>query len=501
MTNISRGARSKLSAVLLASLFGAIAVPTSLFAAPTARLQASRTSGPAPLAVFFDATGTTDSNSSVNTFRQLGYKFDFGDTAAGTWAVTGRSKNEQIGAPLAAHVFESPGNYTVRVLVKDASGASSEASVVVSVQSANDAFPSTRTVCMTRGSDFTGCPAGASRVSSASSWPRFQSGYRYLLRRGDDFNSLGSLRYGSGSGGVQDSQLGAYGQGAKPLVGEVSIESGDTPATNWHSRVVLMDLDAVNIVQNRGGSHLLILRNTITRGGAITLAYAFDYYLRQATTQWTNPDSIFLVENRVDPNYADGVSGNATRLVLMGNEVDRTEQHNVRIWQGHKIFVAHNSFTGRSGDSSRHALKIHSSGLDAIASVLQPGTGTPPQRTSQAVIADNRLGSSSSNINWLLSPAPQSSRYVEGLEDFVIEDNEFRYGSNFAATIAWAGRRMTERGNRNMTTGGSANSVVGHHELLSSDWNGPYYTGGASMKTLFSGSDPKRPRAPTLQVE
>lgn len=499
MTNFPKGApKVRLALLSFLTLVG-LPVASSL-AAPTARLQASQTTGVAPLAVFFDATGTTDSSSSVNTFRQLGYRFEFGDSASGQWSTDGKSKNEQIGGPLAAHVFERAGTYTVRVTSKDASGASSEASVTITVEAPETAFSGTRTVCLSRGSDFTGCPTGATRTASATSWPRFQSGYRYLLRRGDDFSSLSNLTFGSSTGGLQNAQLGAFGSGAKPIVNEVRIDSGDLPES-WHSRVVVMDLDASNIVQNRNGSNLLILRNTIVRGGAITIAYAFDYYLGQATTQWRHPDGIFLVENKVDPNFQDGVSGNAMRFVLMGNEVDRTEQHNVRMWQGYKIFVAHNVLTGRSGDSSRHALKIHSAGVGEVSATVQPG-GSSGQRSAQAVIVDNQIGSASSNINWLVAVAPQSSRYLEGLEDFIIEDNDFRYGTNFAREITWAGRRMTERGNRNLTRNSGVSAGVGQQESLTSDWLGPYYPGGTSMKQLFSGTQTTvRPRAPTLSVE
>ena len=44
-----------------------------------ASLAASRTIGVAPLAVHFDATGTTHSDSGVDPFHDLYYMFDFGD--------------------------------------------------------------------------------------------------------------------------------------------------------------------------------------------------------------------------------------------------------------------------------------------------------------------------------------------------------------------------------------------------------------------------------------
>ncbi|MEK7706276.1 MAG: MopE-related protein, partial [Myxococcota bacterium] len=88
-------------------------------------LVAARTSGVAPLAVFFDASGTTDTAVTSRPFHELEYRWDFGDPAGGaTWAYGARpgssSKNVALG-PVAAHVFESPGTYTVALSVFDGS--------------------------------------------------------------------------------------------------------------------------------------------------------------------------------------------------------------------------------------------------------------------------------------------------------------------------------------------------------------------------------------------
>src|SRR5262245_21438822 len=123
-----RMTRNRIAQMLILAL-----IPVIGSAAPVARITASLVSGPAPLAVLFDATTTTDSNGSVDTFKDIGYKFTFGDPSSGTWTQSGKSKNEQIGAPLAAHVFESAGTFVVQVMAKDAAGASTTASVTVTV--------------------------------------------------------------------------------------------------------------------------------------------------------------------------------------------------------------------------------------------------------------------------------------------------------------------------------------------------------------------------------
>jgi PKD repeat protein len=460
-------------------------------AAPAARIVASRTSGPAPLAVFFDATGTADSNGSVNTFRELGYRFTFGDSASGTWEHSGLPKNEQIGAPLAAHIFESPGTYTVQVAAVDAAGASSSATVLITVLSADSVYSGNRTVCMSRTSDFSGCPGGAQQIANATSWPSFRANHRYLLRRGDSFASLGALEFAEGGNGLVDSQIGAFGSGALPVVGDVNVGSGEIPDVQWNKRVVVMDLDASSLRQYKGGSDLLLLRNR--SASYISFADAFLHFATRDPGPFPNPQNIFIVENFLDTanNPLPGISGNALRLAILGNRVERTGQHNIRLWQASKAILAHNRISGRTVDMIRHTIKLNASGTNPVYETTLPLGTSGSQRTSFVTIANNLLGSSESNIQWMAVSAPQNSAYGEGLENVVWEDNEFRNGSNYAGLdIYWIGRNMTERGNKNMT----ANRAVAvgtdtNNTALPADWIGPYFPGQASMRLRF-GSGP-----------
>lgn len=74
-------------------------------------ISISRTSGVAPLSVLFDTSKTTAVNTE-RPFHELDYFWEFGDPENGTWVVSGLSKNVDKG-PLAAHVFEMPGTYTI----------------------------------------------------------------------------------------------------------------------------------------------------------------------------------------------------------------------------------------------------------------------------------------------------------------------------------------------------------------------------------------------------
>jgi PKD repeat protein len=489
------------------ALFAALFLPSLALAAPQAQIAASRTSGPAPLAVFFDATATTDTNSSVDPFRQLGYRFDFADSLAGTWGTTGESKNQQVGGPLAAHVFDSPGTYRVSVTARDADGNSSVANVTITVLSPDESYSGTRTVCLSRTTDVAGCPGGAQRITGATAWPAFQSGYRYLLRRGQDFSALGNVNFGSSSAGLSDAQLGAYGSGEKPIVRDVYIQSGYSGVSTGHNRVVVMDLNARNIFQVRVGRDVLLYRNSLLSQGMIEFAVLWGYDLERATGTWRNPENIFLVENVIDRNFntsanenPSGVTGNGVRIALLGNTITRTAQHNVRLWQGAKVVIAHNNITGVTSESIRHALKIHSNGLDAISETIS-APQLPRQRSSELVIADNNFGSSTSPVNWITAIGPENLESIQGTERVIFEDNAFRYGSNYFRDVTWVGRNFTDRGNTNATANRAASVGELLNTSLPSTWVGPYFYGQPSMKLRFAGMVAARPLAPALLVE
>ena len=83
-------------------------------------IVASRTTGTAPLAVFFDASGTTASTLTSLPFHELLYWWDFGDGTGTFWSYGARAgvadRNYGYG-PTTAHVFLTAGSKTVTVTV------------------------------------------------------------------------------------------------------------------------------------------------------------------------------------------------------------------------------------------------------------------------------------------------------------------------------------------------------------------------------------------------
>src|SRR4030067_554946 len=138
ITAVSRSLPGVIFAALFAALFsvwglaacsggggGSTSTNTTPAPAPgglVLSLVPARTSGVAPLAVFFDASATTDTGVTNRPFHDLEYTWSFGDPSAGTWANGAQpgvsSKNSATG-PVTAHVFETPGAYTVSLTAFD----------------------------------------------------------------------------------------------------------------------------------------------------------------------------------------------------------------------------------------------------------------------------------------------------------------------------------------------------------------------------------------------
>ncbi|HCT79683.1 MAG TPA: hypothetical protein DGT23_24580, partial [Micromonosporaceae bacterium] len=85
---------------------------------PTAVIGSTSTTGPAPLAVTFDATGSTDPDPADQ--GNLAYQWDF--TNDGTWDST---------ASRPAHTYASPGAFTAKLRVTDTLGLANETTVQV----------------------------------------------------------------------------------------------------------------------------------------------------------------------------------------------------------------------------------------------------------------------------------------------------------------------------------------------------------------------------------
>lgn len=437
----------------------------------------------------FDATSSSLGASGTYAFHDLIHEFNFGDNNGQAWSVSGASKNTQSGGPLAAHVFEQPGTYSVRVRVRAPNGQYSDATVSVTVQDPATFYSGTRTVCVSTSASYAGCPSGAAQQATL---PSILDGKRVLLRRGESFAAI-SVR-------DQDDavQVGAYGTGAKPRVPSVQVGAGRATTADFADDITVMDLDVANgITQTGSASKLLFLRNDlddsgtsvnngIVLGGAIEYWAGADPYRVVPPSAFYNPHEIFIVENRVigstdnDEVPLANLQGIGSRIALLGNDFGRASQHTVRLYRAHKSVIAHNALRGFSSDGLRHSLKLHSGGLGAYNDNY--ATSGAAWASSQIIVANNLMGDPADNNAWTVAIRPQNDGpdSNEGIEDVIVENNRFARGPRTNADVIVVGRRMTTRGNARTVEGQSLSIGYVHqatsYPLLPQAWKGPYFT-------------------------
>jgi hypothetical protein len=440
----------------------------------------------------FDASDSTGGGTAY-PFHDLSYSFDYGDQSAGTWAVSGISKNSDQGGAFGAHIYDTPGTYTVTLTVRDEAGDVSTRSTVITVADPNQVYSGTKTVCISQTTDFTGCPVGAAQRSTMPSGTEW-SGKRFLFMRGQDFTPLGAISIQDGNSGVQ---LGAFGVGEKPIVHSIGVGDWRPSTADFAQDITVMDLKTLRNMSSGDGMNHLFYRNDIVdavdpnvpvnMGFGGTWWALSDTYRTVPANQFYTAHNIFFVENTVRRNEATKLGGSAFgsgyNLVFLGNPIGPSEQHNLRITWGYKVLVAHNRLVGVSNDGSRHALKLHSGGLDVdYSSILTPKNG----RASAFVqISHNEFGSAQDNNAWTVAIMPQNSQSAEGIQDVRVENNRFIHGVNNPTDLNFSARRVSYSGD---TFGAAPASVAfgGHGESLSADWLGPYWA-----KWEFKVKDPR----------
>jgi hypothetical protein len=429
-------------------------------------LVASRITGVAPLAVHFDASGTTSSETS-RPFHDVYYSWDFGDPAGGaTWsygARSGLSKNAARG-PISVHVFETPSTYTVSLLVFDGVSLGS-ISVEVVVDDPDVVFSGINTICFSTSGTFTGAPSGASEVTT-SDWDSaintyIASGKRLLFRRGETF-SFGSDGWIDVDG---PGTIGAFGSGAKPIVsasvnGIKALAFGlyTAPGLNdWR----IMDLDitgngnnAVNAVACYEGNvgqmnQMLLLRCDMHNMGAATSwsEDILDYWNGAGGHPGhTIFDEIFLVEcttaNILGGDARYSFFGSAHHLGIVGCDLDNdgTGSHSVRITHTQKAVISNNRLAGAG--ATHHVIKLHAY-LWGSAGVSNPdGVGT---YSEQIVISDNDVVGGSEA--WTIAIGPQDGGSDERVRNVIYERNMNNGASaNQVQVIVWASE-ITARNN------------------------------------------------------
>ncbi len=230
----------KYLALILTLLFASAANATV-----SAAFSTNLTSGPAPLFIHFDATASTDTESA-RPFHDLEYIWSFGDTSPGNWTHGGvTSKNSDFG-PIAGHVFETVGSFTVELSVTSrANEANDTVTVEITVTDPDTVFAGALTTCFYTDSVGDNCPSGATEVQSDEFDVKIDgmpAGERYLFKCGNSFlNDSGNGRHDFS--GVGPSIIGAYGVctgSNRPIVYSGFRLGNDSTDT---TKLTIMDLD------------------------------------------------------------------------------------------------------------------------------------------------------------------------------------------------------------------------------------------------------------------
>ncbi len=396
-------------------------------------LVTNRNNGVAPLSVFFDASGTTSTDPQApNEFRDLTYHWDFSDPGARHLSSSG---------PLAAHVFENPGSYSVQLTVTEPGGNVSTQSRTIVVDDPDVVFAGSNTICFSNTNSFVGAPAGAQLVTTSSfnvGLSYYQAGRRLLFRRGDSFSSSSSYLNQTGAG-----IIGAFGQGTNPDQRGIYANnprvvcSGSGPLNIRGSEFRIMDLqfedpsgatDHVFDADRRlVGGLLLRLKTT---GFRVPIMISYDvtrYFGLDPHSQNTIADC-HTIAPRINGYYISG-----HQLALVGNKVERcVVSHLVRITYTDGCVVDSNEL--HDPGPTRLALKLHA----------HQDTGRHGQFAQRIVIRGNHLKASS---GWIMVVGPKDNASNEALREILIERNLIVAEGDATQAIRLNCREVTVRNN------------------------------------------------------
>ncbi|MES2693109.1 MAG: CARDB domain-containing protein [Verrucomicrobiota bacterium] len=475
MTAIKNGWRSAfITSVFLAGL---LATASVLSAAVTASITPSRTSGVAPLAVNFDATGTT-SSATTRPFHDVYYSWSYGDAGSGTWSTNDKSKNHDTG-PIGGHVFETPGTYTVTLSVKDSAGSTDTETVSITVTDPNTVFSGTNTICISTSADFTGAPSGAQQVTTTS-WTTVTSylgtGRRVLLKRGHSWNHNNNKKSLNFAGpGI----LGAFGSGARPVIRFVSTDTNTHDGRKWGSvfwfgdqtpntfqdfRMMDIEVDGDGydrrFIWSEGACHNITMLRVYMHDGGEMISLPpniYNVYNAHANPIYhghTLPSGIAIVDTEYQNMVGDGGVFNGHhiayigihRSLFMGNVWNNTEagEHVLRLPFVQRTLIAHNELTNCR--ATKNLIKLHAH-ADTEPLVSPPGNG----QSKYVTIADNYFFADVGS--WYVSTGPQNDTSAETVQDIILERNHVQFG--FEATTAFdlRGSDHTVRNNTVVMTG------------------------------------------------
>jgi len=403
---------------------------------------ASRYNGVAPLSVLFDASGTvTDGSVTTRPFHDIEYKWDFVDAAGSpvkgtTWSTGSQAasatcssspyngcRNNATGA-VAAHVFEIPGVYNVKLTATDGTNKVSNSCARIVVQD-----PATlTTACVANGitptaGDANGCPPTATLFYNASSFNTALTtaitagAKRVLFRKGDTFVASAEYAIGAAGPGI----IGAYGTGSSPYISMTASGKYASILKFNNSDWRVMDL----AVDGTGTADQFAFNSTVANQITL-LRVTASHFL--GDVNFNNADQLAVIDSNFSLGGSNSTGSNfgvwcgiCTNVSLLGNNMylNTINSHNTRL-QGVNKFVVSNS------------TQIGSDRDEPI---------TVRGNTQYGVLSDNKF------VDNIVTVKPQNSTSNEYQHDIVFERNWFVAGSNSGPSFAIEGSGITVRNN------------------------------------------------------
>jgi PKD repeat protein len=452
-------------------------------------------SGVAPLSVFFDATGTTSPGVTALPFHEIKYTWSFGDAAGGAgWAYGSRvgssSKNAASG-PVAAHLFETPGTYTVTLTAFDGANANSK-TATITVTDPNTVF-SGNTICVANGATpvagVGGCPSGAA-VQNMPNWSTIstlRATYkRILLKKGDVWSMDGMVNF-TGANSAGPGILGAYGSGASPKV----LLDVDAQAvymdgsTDWR----IMDLEFASSTTS-GSNKVAVVANNNSN---LLLLRLHIHDVMSGVVGGTN-NGMFVVDSNIHNTFQifGGIGAYiefTDRLAILGTRVSTIPgNHCVRVQGSAGLVISNNQIdTPRwnfpAAGNGGHVLAVRG----IFGADIAVWTG---KWAENMVISDNVLDGSMGSIDAFFV-GPTNTGSAERLRNVIAERNTIKSVSN--AVYAEVASGLTFRNNLVLTTGSPYSMVVASENTAGSPapsstfiYNNTFYKPDASLRNGYS---------------
>lgn len=401
----------------------------------TISISASRTSGVAPLYVNFDASGTTSTteDTASKAFRNLFFIWNFGDSGAGTWAYGNsvvNSKNTAYGG-IGAHVFETPGSYTVTLSVYDGTEDAYETDTVditVTDPDTVSELSGSNVIAVSTDGDFTGKPASATEVTTSDVSTAFgnlsSTKKKILFKCGQTWTDTGATIVSTAGRGI----IGQWGSGADPIL--TSSSSAGTlllTTSDWSVQDVCVrnSADSDSISNGSGNwSKILCLRVTADQWGANGIL-SNEYSGDAVHSEIAIVDCV-LTNDGGGGGYCSYFASEKAAVMgtLMDGNASGVGQFRTQYFT--KSVLSNNRFV--DSPDSFHAIKY---------GAPKRSSGTIAQYVNLyselSVVSDNDVDNRNCDANannWIVAIGPENGAQDERVRDTVFERNWVRAGPN-----------------------------------------------------------------------